>query len=83
MGMVPSRCRLHDEAEARRGSCRGGACVFAIAAAHPGVLEAHRSRIDALALELSNTAAPAANELDAEAIERLRALGYLETVEDD
>ena len=60
-----------------------GRDVVATGAAHPGVLEAHRSRIDALALQLSNAAAPAANELGAEAIERLRALGYLETVEDD
>ncbi len=53
-------------------------------AEHPEVLALHRERLDALAVGLApGTDAPAPGEIDAEAIERLRVLGYLETLEDD
>lgn len=55
-----------------------------IGAEHPDLLDAHRRRLDELAAGLAPGAdAPAPKEIDADAIERLRVLGYLETLEDE
>ncbi len=55
-----------------------------VGAEHPEVLAAHRARLDELVAGLALGAdAPAPKAIDADAIERLRVLGYLETLEEE